>query len=29
LLALVGVYWPQERMMVQILDAPGSNLMVL
>ncbi len=29
LLALVGVHWPQERMMVQILDAPGSNLMVL
>ncbi len=29
LLALVGVYWPQERMMVQTLDAPGSNLMVL
>ncbi len=29
LLALVGVYLPQERMMVQTLDAPGSNLMVL
>jgi hypothetical protein len=29
LLALVGVYWPQERMMEQILDASGSNLMVL
>jgi hypothetical protein len=28
LLALVGVYWPQERMMVQILDVSGSNLMV-
>ncbi len=29
LLALVGVYWPQEKIMVQTLDAPGSNLMVL
>ncbi len=27
-LALVGVYWPQERMMVQILDMSGSDLMV-
>jgi hypothetical protein len=28
-LALVGVYWPQGKMMVQILDASGSNLMAI
>jgi hypothetical protein len=28
-LALVGVYWPQGKMMVQTLDASRSNLMVI